>query len=213
MLWVQADMEAKNSEARPLFKRFSSRKSTAPRNIVHRLTSPVVTPSHVWCSEGAWEAAAQDINSPKAFPDEAIEEGEDDNAAGVNTKMHGIEPLSKPKIRCVRATPLGPHHLKGIAVSACTGSVGSLCVCEDLASPRQMCACNSLGTAPPEEHCGECMHDKRRRHQISFHLLPSLPAICSYEVKAGSELVGDWYPQHLVGRRTDLPPSLHMLVL
>uniref|UniRef100_A0A7S3R719 Guanylate cyclase domain-containing protein n=1 Tax=Dunaliella tertiolecta TaxID=3047 RepID=A0A7S3R719_DUNTE len=77
--------------------------------------SSVAKCSQVWCSEGAWEAAAQDINSPKAFPDEAIEEGEDDNAAGVNTKMHGIEPLSKPKIRCVRATPLGPHHLKGIA--------------------------------------------------------------------------------------------------
>uniref|UniRef100_A0A7S3VU00 Guanylate cyclase domain-containing protein n=1 Tax=Dunaliella tertiolecta TaxID=3047 RepID=A0A7S3VU00_DUNTE len=77
--------------------------------------SSVAKCGQVWCSEGAWEAAAQDINSPKAFPDEAIEEGEDDNAAGVNTKMHGIEPLSKPKIRCVRATPLGPHHLKGIA--------------------------------------------------------------------------------------------------
>ncbi|KAF5830916.1 hypothetical protein DUNSADRAFT_13848 [Dunaliella salina] len=65
----------------------------------------------VWCSRGAWEAAAHEINSPKAFPDEIIEEAED----GVRTMMHSDEHLVKPRIQCVHATPLGPHQLKGIA--------------------------------------------------------------------------------------------------
>eukprot|EP00983_Pelagomonas_calceolata_P031611 990773-Pelagomonas_calceolata.AAC.1 len=69
----------------------------------------------VWCSEGTWEAAAQDINSPEAFPDEIIEEGEDDTTAGVGTVLSGDEHPAGPKINCVHATYLGPYNLKGIA--------------------------------------------------------------------------------------------------
>uniref|UniRef100_A0A7S3R6S4 Guanylate cyclase domain-containing protein n=1 Tax=Dunaliella tertiolecta TaxID=3047 RepID=A0A7S3R6S4_DUNTE len=76
--------------------------------------SSVAKCSQVWCSEGAWEAAAQDINSPEAFPNEIIEEGEDDTTDGVNT-MHGDGHLANPKIQFVHVTPLGPHQLKGIA--------------------------------------------------------------------------------------------------
>jgi len=76
--------------------------------------SSVAKCGQVWCSEGAWEAAAQDINSPEAFPNEIIEEGEDDTTDGVNT-MHGDGHLANPKIQFVHVTPLGPHQLKGIA--------------------------------------------------------------------------------------------------
>uniref|UniRef100_A0A7S3VSP0 Guanylate cyclase domain-containing protein n=1 Tax=Dunaliella tertiolecta TaxID=3047 RepID=A0A7S3VSP0_DUNTE len=73
--------------------------------------SSVAKCGQVWCSEGAWETAAQEINKPDPTIVEAKEEGQEDNAEAGTTLSND----SSPEIRFVNATPLGPYQLKGIA--------------------------------------------------------------------------------------------------
>ncbi|KAF5841267.1 nucleotide cyclase, partial [Dunaliella salina] len=75
--------------------------------------SNVAKCGQVWCSEGAWEAAAPEINNLDRYP-HTTKCGAKFGAAMAGHAMGDEDDSDSQEHTCVRATALGPYQLKGI---------------------------------------------------------------------------------------------------